>query len=654
MNELSPQNPEYNKVLLSYYDLVKTSILRTDKEEFIGGLPITLLRKHTFNLLQTSKLFPRYSKYTVTSKVDGTRLLMFINEPDPRDRSKRKIHFIDRSLKIYTLSNKEKYYLDSIKSPKMLLDGELLFFKDKRSYYYLDSLETEYLSFMIFDILYGPISLEILDIMRDTTPSYGSANAMAGPIGGKQWPYGRRLNILQKLILPTKENNKNPPLSIAFCNSPFFRIELKKILYISSLPIQPIYDYVNKDFLDSRQVYFDFLNKKSESKTLNDKYKQSKLEFDGLIFTPIDTEYVTENWNKFMNTQYKWKPTKEQTIDFYIVNTGKTEKIKGQIRMFKVVELYILSRGSLQLFEYEGVSTGLIDSKFSINDGVIAEFGYSPNIKRFVFNRIRLDKNKPNAFRTAQTVKESIMKPVDINLLPKLYNGEDIIETAQDYLTPIQLNRLLMCTGNLKLFTDDTIKLFDEMIKLSDRTKEAELEIRIGKIRGKYFNTNVSIDKFIDTNKLFDNLKWNHQVVNYVDTNNADIRTRYQFIPTIGKLVKLNSIKKESISKIDVDLNFVSSFDIRISTALEVNNDKTVTFEDANRITEKKRISYYDPNGIIRVDLTEVNLVTFENGTITRRGKTDYQIEFEILKNEMTSVINFLKYYIDQIETTWD
>ena len=654
MNELSPQDPEYNKVLLSYYDLVKTSILRADKEEFIGGLPITLLRKHTFNLLQTSKMFPGYSKYTVTSKVDGTRLLMFINEPDPRDPSRRKIHFIDRSLKIYTLSNKEKYYLNSIKSPKMLLDGELLFFKNTRSYYYLESSETEYLSFMIFDILYGPISLEILDIMRDTVPSYGSANAMAGPIGGKQWPYGRRLNILQKLILPSKENNENPPLSIAFCNSSFFRIELKKILYISNLPNQPVYDYVNKDFLVSRQVYFDFLNKKSDSKILNDKYKQSKLEFDGLIFTPIDTEYVTENWNKFMNTQYKWKPTKEQTIDFYIVNTGKTEKIKGQIRMFKVVELYILSRGSLQLFEYEGISTGLIDSKFSINDDVIAEFGYSPNIKRFVFNRIRLDKNRPNAFRTAQTVKESIMNPVDINLLPKLYKGEDIIPVVQDYLTPIQLNRLLMCTGNLKLFTDDTIRLFDEMIKLTDGTKDAELEIRIGKIRGKYFNTNVSIDKFIDTNKLFDNLKWNHQVVNYVDTNNGDIRTRYQFIPTIGKLVKLNSINKESISKIDVDLNFVSSFDIRISTALEVNNDKTVTFEDANRITEKKRISYYDPNGIIRVDLTEINLASFENGAITRKGKTEYQIEFEILKNEMTSVINFLKYYIDQIETTWD
>ena len=196
MNELSPVDPEYKRVLSSYYDLIKTSILRQDKEEFIGGLPITLLRRHVINLLQKSRKYLGYSKYTVTSKVDGTRLLMFINEKDPNDDSRRKVHFIDRSLKIYTLSNKEKHYLNSVRGPKMILDGELVFFKGGQSHYYLPSSDTEYLSFMIFDILYGPTSVKIEDIMMDTQSRYGSANAMAGPTGGKQWDYGRRYFIV--------------------------------------------------------------------------------------------------------------------------------------------------------------------------------------------------------------------------------------------------------------------------------------------------------------------------------------------------------------------------------------------------------------------------------------------------------------------------
>ena len=49
-----------------------------------------------------------------------------------------------------------------------------------------------------------------------------------------------------------------------------------------------------------------------------------------------------------------------------------------------------------------------------------------------MFNRLRLDKDKPNAWRTAETVKESILSPVNINLLPKLYNGD--VESSQFYI----------------------------------------------------------------------------------------------------------------------------------------------------------------------------------------------------------------------------
>lgn len=656
MNELIPADPEYKKVLSSYYDLIKKSILRDDKEEFVGGLPITLLRKHLFNLFEKSSVYSTYSKYTVTSKVDGTRLLMFINEPDTNNPGFRKVHFIDRSLKIYTLSNKEKHILNSVRGPKMLLDGELVFFKDKKSHYYLESFETEYLSFMVFDILYGPITVKLEDPMIDTIPTLGSANAMAGPVGGKQWPYGKRLNILKSLMLPFPNNGNNPFLSLAFCNSPFFRVELKRILYVSELPNKPVVEYVNQDFIDNREKFYNFLSTKCDTKSLNEKYIKSSLEFDGLIFTPIDTEYVTENWNKFMNTQYKWKPDKEQTIDFYVENTSETKKIRGQLRPFTLVNLYVLSRGKLQLFDFNGKTQGLVDSKFIVPDGSIAEFGYSPKFESFTFNRLRLDKDRPNAWRTAETVKTSILNPVDINILPTLFHGDSstIIKSIPSYLDKKQINRLMLCTGSVKLITDSTKEIIKKMLKYKTETKEAEVEIRIGNIKGSYFNTNVSRQKFIETNILFDSLGWKHQLYTYIDTNKDNIRTRYQYIPELKQLIKVQSINKESVSKIDVDTAKFSSFDLRFSTAKEELSDITVAFDQASRITEKKRISYIDPNKVISVDLTEVTSVNFQDNAIKTTGKSTYQIEFEVLKNDLQSVMSFLEYYITQIETTWD
>ena len=655
MNELSPSDPEYTKVLSSYYDLVKKSILRQDKEEFIGGLPITLLRRHVINLLQKSKTFSGYSKYTVTSKVDGTRLLMFINEEDPNDSSRRKVHFIDRSLKIYTLSNKEKHYLNSVKGPKMLLDGELVFFKNNQSNYYLPPSETDYLSFMVFDILYGPISIKIEDSLMDKIPKYGSANSMSGPVGGKQWNYARRYFILKNLILPTENNGRFPPLAMEFCESKFFRIELKQILYISELSENNVVDNINKKLFAYRKEYFDFLNTKCDSKTLNDKFKKSKLEFDGLIFTPIDTEYVTDNWNKFMNTQYKWKPPKEQTIDFYVKNTGKIVKLKGQVRDYRVVELYVLSRGRLQLFDFEGSSEGLVDAQYIVTDGTIAEFGFSDKHRKFMFNRLRLDKDKPNAWRTAETVKESILYPVNINLLPSAYSGDlsSIAVLASEYATPNQRNRLLLCTNSLKFLPDTALETIRQMLDYKKQTKNAEVEIRIGKIKGKYFNTGVSLNKYIDTNKLFDGLNWKNSIVNYVDANLNSVRTRYKFVPNIG-LVKLESIVKEPITKIDINLSHLGSFDIRIANSLEKEADQTVEFDKATRITEKRRISYMDPNGVIRVDLTEINIAQFQDSKITRVGNTEFQIEFEVLSENMSSILKFLEFYVTEIETTWD
>lgn len=654
MNEVS-NDDEYTSVISSYYSLLKTSILRRESSEFIGGLPITLLRKHIFNILQPSKVYPGYSKYTVTSKVDGTRLLMFINEEDPNNPGFRQIHFIDRSMKIYVLSNKAKYTLPSIKGPKMIIDGELVFFKDKKSHYYLPPSDTEYLSFMAFDILYGPTDIKIEDVQLDIMPLYGSANSMIGPLGGKQWDYAKRLRILKNLIIPTKNNGNYPPLSLQFCDSEFFRIEFKQILYVSNIKnISDVESFIHNDFEEFRRRYYTFLNTKCSSSKINNSLMMSKLSYDGLIFTPIDTEYIIGNWNKFQNTQYKWKPTREQTIDFYVENTNLTQKLPGKSKLFKVVNLFIMSRGKLQEFDFDNSSVGFVDPRFEIKTGQIAEFGFSEKDKSFIFNRLRMDKDKPNAWRTAETVKDSIKYPVDINLISELQSSKSkelLIETADNYLKRKQLNRTLLCTGNLNIVQLFTAEKINELLK---NNSDAEFEIRVGKIRGKSFVPGVSEDFFENTKKLFTFMNWSSTLSNYVDTFKDRVRTRYKYVPEISRLVKLESIVKDSLSNIDIDLNTVADFDIRFSAANENISSFTVEFKDATKIKSKDRISFSAENSNIRVDITEISTLILKGSNLEKQGDKEYQIEFEMLNNNYIEMINFLNYYISEIGMIWD
>lgn len=657
MNELLPNDPEYKRVFESYKELLEKSILRSKNLEFIGGLPITLMQRHLFNLVVKSDKYSQFSKYTGTAKVDGTRLLMYINEKDPNDPEFRKIHFIDRSLKIYTLSNKQKLTLNSIKSPKMILDGELVFYKNNKSNYYLPSSETDYLSFMVFDILYGPISIKLEDPL-DISPVYGSANTMIGPIGGEKWDYAKRYNLLKNLIISTKNNNDNPPLAMHFAFSNFCRIELKSLVFINKLKqVDNVDKYIEDDFIKFRNKYYDFLSSKlPSSKSINEKIKLSTLDFDGIIFTPIDTSYVIGNWNLFMNTQYKWKPPKEQTIDFLVENTEETFRQKGQTKSYKVVKLYVLSRGELQLFDFNGINTGLVESKFIVNNGSIAEFGYDPKLNNFVFNRLRLDKDRPNAWRTAQTVKESITKPVDLNNLKIILNlnEKEIFKIAQSYLLKDQLNRFLLCMNKLKIINDFSLNQINILQQEKKLNKDLELEIRLGKIKSKFFNAGVSETIYKNSIKLFNKINWKYSVNNYVDCSIDSLRTRYKFIPQLQQLVKISSIQKEPQVKIDIPLKDVASFDLRVASSTETETKEIVNFANATRITTKDRISYYDPEGIIQVDLTQVSLAELQNGAIVKKKTPTFQIEFEVLGGNLSNLLNFINFYISEIETIWD
>jgi hypothetical protein len=635
MNQLRETDEEYKSVIASYYDLVRSSITREDKEEFIGGLPITLMRKHVVALLSQSRRYQRHSKYTVTSKVDGTRVLMFVNERD--SNGLRRIHFIDRNLAIFSLTNKEKYRLSAIEGPKMLLDGELVFYKKGVSYYHLLARETDYLTFMIFDILYGPTSVKD----SDGVVTYGSANAIAGPMKASHYDYSRRLSLLKDLIVPTPANRDRPPLSLSFGDNPFFKIELKRVDYLSSLPGDGSVKAIHRAFEEERNQYYDFLT--NATGVNHDRYRKVRLSYDGLIFTPIDTPYVFGNWNKYLNAQYKWKPSSEQTIDFHIGLTPDVYRPKRQTTTYDVVNLSVLSRGKLTPFDYRGRSTGLIPDNQGIRDGTIGEFAYNKTLDAFVFNRLRQDKTKPNAWRTADTVKESLDRPFDVNIISQMYGTVDL-QSLTEYLSKEQLARILLCSGSMKFI--DSSQLQKMMMD------NAEVEFRLGTVRSRRFDAGVPNDLYHRSGKLCDSMGLPYSMTSYVDTYRDNFRTRYMFVRNIGELVKVDTIVKNQVEKIDVSLKGVTSFDVRLSMAIEENQGVTIDYGDASKIMEKKRLSY--DGGVARVDLTEVRELEFKNGSLNSKSPVTYQVEVETVGQDAELTMAFVRRFLTELDTIWD
>jgi len=129
---------------------------------------------------------------------------------------------------------------------------------------------------------------------------------------------------------------------------------------------------------------------------------------DGLIFQP--THHYKNNHTK------KWKPASQMTIDFMTkkVRDSDTGEIvpdayklyvsdkKGDVS-FEGTEKYPYS-------EWIYVPDGIFDG-VSIDDAIV-ECKWDPQEKNFVIYRLRLDRDRPNAYSTARDVWDDIMDPI--------------------------------------------------------------------------------------------------------------------------------------------------------------------------------------------------------------------------------------------------
>ncbi len=273
---------------LVYDRKIKSADISQPKKWFAGPQPVTLEEKH---LIQSDE-FPVniFSGYTVTLKADGERHLLFISGDG-------KIYLINSRLKIkYTGLTFPKY-------ASSLFDTELL--KSK--------------SLLVFDTYF-----------------INGQNVAMLPLASIKSETKTRLKEIQKFIDEFYKNEKSNSKSKKVSGSKndvieeTFKLEPKQFMFPNKGKGLEIFDVVQH------------LLQKKVSHAVN-------FEVDGIIFTPMDLPVGInftvnqKNVSSFpvfggtWNSVLKWKPPKENSIDFLVRETLLIQTMKkdgGQLKQF--------------------------------------------------------------------------------------------------------------------------------------------------------------------------------------------------------------------------------------------------------------------------------------------------------------------------------
>ena len=636
------------KVREQFQKLVTTFLTKNqnyDMSKFIGGLPVTLERKDVSNLI--SKDDGIKSKYTVTQKVDGTRVLMYVGPDSETAQVKQRTGcFIDRNMKVYTIRNDTRDILPYVNSREMLLDGELVFF-DQEGYSHKE-LESRYVkgvSFMAFDILFGP---ENIDISTDDKKIMGQEFSMMVPDDGNirslPWTYINRYDILHKLIIPSKFNKSEPVLTEAFKSVNWFNIELKPIYFIDNLKNNRVLyndsktGYLQTLLSSNRKEFYNYLLSKY-NKQINVFIRRS-LKLDGLIFTKTDTLYNIGSWDKSSTVQYKWKPAEEQTVDLLIRKISSSQTRAG---------LYVSKGGKIEPYQinYKQVVS---DVPNNLKDNDVAEFTIDKS-GNFIYKELRKDKKFPNALKTVLNVVNSFKNPVNINDLYYFLNLTDNSKKQEirKVLEYSDKPKLLKCITNYKvmdIIEPKQLQLINDMIKNVNVNKEIEVELRFGLITQR-FNPKISRIDFLNIMRKVENYKFTKSIDDFVDIYKENIRTRYIYSKDFGRYILLESIIKNRISNVDISMKELLNHDVRIAMSSEVKVKKYNIEGDTLR---KYRTSYTEPGGLFRLDFTAITGGEYSDRIFKQSRDTSetFQIEIEFLKNDI-DVNNLFKFIINML-----
>ena len=398
---------------------------------------------------------------------------------------------------------------------------------------------------------------------------------------------------------------------------------------------------MQENLIKFRTIFYKLINEKIRTRQKHAELINVSL--DGLIFTPFDTEYVIGGpWKKFLNTQYKWKPVEEQSIDFAIFKEGPKYVLK--IRQGSNLSTYTIRKEKSFVPAEVTNQTFQELSRTKTRNGTIGEFIFNKDQNKFELLRIRKDKDSPNALGTAINVMNAIKNPIDLEIIKKFFIvnrlNEQSLKQLFKYMTKSQMLRCMVNNNKLDIFNSD---FKDQLIDQIDKFKTNngfEFEIRFGIIESDKFQPNLPFNLYkqiIDISSLlFKNIKMEYSV--FYDLYARNIRTRYLYLEDTKSSIMIGSIKKQTIKNINLDLKYLYNLDLRFALSDEKTTSEFVTNQNAELILEKKRYSFNFENPILyTLDITEIIKINKNEGKVVREAPK-FQIELEIKNRSLKDI----------------
>ncbi|CRG95665.1 RNA guanylyltransferase, putative [Plasmodium gallinaceum] len=427
-------------------------MLNWKRKGFPGSNPVSLTNHNIKNLFN--------KEYIICEKTDGVRYFLFI--------ASNTTFLIDRNYEIFKNDMHIPLKEDLSKKQQLtLLDGELV---EDTIFHERKGIEEKKIVYLIYDGLYiqrrditnlsyldrlkyvynyviTPLKIYKKKILKNKNFNY-SQESVCNDVSLKKRKYNVGSEYVEesKCLSVNVDNSRNSPNTSDKKISNYNETDCIDYKRDSCINIDNEINYSDSDINDDISSSDSFINDENEYPFeiyLKDFYTIDKIceltkimkklphPSDGIIFTPLNSSYVTGNFYHLL----KWKPLNLNTVDFGI------ETVYDENNMPNKFELFIAINGvrtsyKCYLAQYGDVYKELLQLALNnkISHYIVECYYVSKNIYSICKNdnsteteieggwiaqKIRYDKNIPNDISTLNKVIQSILDNITIDSLIK-------------------------------------------------------------------------------------------------------------------------------------------------------------------------------------------------------------------------------------------
>ena len=442
--------------------------------------------------------------------------------------------------------------------------------------------------------------------------------------------------------------------NIHFEDGKFFKIYVKKY-------------YFNNIFIGSKKILMD-----------------NSVKNDGLIYVPVNEIYKSSNI-------YKWKPVKQNTIDFYSVLKTKNEndenewvlnvKTNNGLKSFDQIEIHDNDKYKEEFIKPIGTTffnSKLLDpiTKSPYESNTVIEFYWCTDQKKFIPLRTRWDKTaNPSKYGNFETVAYDIWyninNPIDEDFLTsyiKKSNNDSLYSNFENYISSVRKNihsDISKYKNYLVLSKDCNTNAFQI---LENNTKKYN-NILVNNIEY-FFESQSNFNEYIDI--LNTCLKVNGTVsISFIDFSKVQNLPNFkEYNEQIVYLKEIHKINQDTIFGNKFTLNYSTSsiteniinfkymYDEMLKNGFEMTVCKTYSEEDNQakienmKDYEKELLSIYSFCIFKKKKITNSNKLKPEN-KIQRNDKPEIEKclesqEYRIIKicssYELLDILNCIEY----------